>query len=150
MKLSIITINFNNAAGLRKTMESVVSQSSQHFEYIVIDGGSTDGSAEVIQQHAGKLAYWVSEADNGIYNAMNKGILKASGDYCQFLNSGDTLASPYVIERMLEVLPDCSIFYGNMIKALPNGKTYVDTGKRGNVTMLMLYKGTINHSPALI
>ncbi len=76
MKLSIITINYNNREGLRKTIESVVNQTCQDFEYIVIDGGSTDGSAEVIKEFEDKIDSWVSEPDKGIYNAMNKGIKK--------------------------------------------------------------------------
>lgn len=79
MKLSIITINRNNAAGLRRTIESVVSQTYTDFEYIIIDGASTDGSVEVIKEYSDKITYWVSEPDTGIYNAMNKGILKAQG-----------------------------------------------------------------------
>jgi len=100
MRISIITINYNNAIGLRKTMESVLSQTTQPFEYIVIDGGSTDGSAELIKQYSGRLAYWVSERDNGIYHAMNKGIDNAHGDYCIFLNSGDCLLSSDVLARL--------------------------------------------------
>jgi glycosyltransferase involved in cell wall biosynthesis len=150
MKLSIITINYNNANGLRKTIESVISQTSPDFEYIVIDGGSKDGSVDIIKKYTDKIAYWVSEPDAGIYHAMNKGILKAKGEYCQFLNSGDTLASNKTIENMLKALPDCSIFYGNMIKQLANGKTYRDKGKEGQISMLTFYKGTINHSPAFI
>jgi len=150
MKLSIITINYNNADGLKKTIESVINQTSHDFEYIVIDGGSTDGSVEVIKQYSGKLAYWVSEKDAGLYNAMNKGILKAKGEYCQFLNSGDWLTDNKVVAKMLEAMPDCSIFYGNLVKVFENGKTYRDTAKEGNVSMLNLYRGTINHSSALI
>ena len=71
-KLSIITVNLNNAGGLRKTIESVVNQTYTDFEYIIIDGGSTDGSVEVIKEYAHKITYWVSEADKGIYNTMNK------------------------------------------------------------------------------
>jgi len=82
MKLSIITINFNNVSGLLKTIESVISQTFRGFEYIVIDGGSSDGSVEVIKEYADKITCWVSEPDNGIYNAMNKGVLKATGEYC--------------------------------------------------------------------
>ena len=89
MKLSIITINRNNAAGLRRTIESVVSQTYTEFEYIIIDGASTDESVDVIKEYADKITFWVSEPDNGIYNAMNKGILKAKGEYLLFLNSGD-------------------------------------------------------------
>ena len=74
MKYSIITVNYNNKEGLRKTIESVINQTFQDFEYIVIDGGSTDGSLEVINHYAEKITYWVSEPDKGVYNAMNKGI----------------------------------------------------------------------------
>lgn len=96
--LSIITINRNNAPGLKKTIESVVTQTETDFndiEYIIIDGNSTDGSKEIIKDFAGnpeykdKITYWVSEPDTGIYNAMNKGIKKATGDYLHILNSGD-------------------------------------------------------------
>ena len=80
-KFSIITINYNNKEGLRKTIESVVGQSFRDFEYIIIDGGSTDGSIEVIKEYAGKVDYWVSEPDKGIYHAMNKGVLQAHGEY---------------------------------------------------------------------
>lgn len=89
MKLSIITVNLNNRDGLQKTIDSVVSQTFKDFEWIVIDGGSKDGSRELIEQYADHFAYWVSEPDKGIYNAMNKGIKVAKGEYLQFLNSGD-------------------------------------------------------------
>lgn len=150
LKLSIITINLNNAAGLQKTIESVVHQTSNQFEYIVIDGGSSDGSNDVIKGFTERITYWLSEPDKGIYHAMNKGILQAKGEYCQFLNSGDWLASPDVIEKMLNTLPDCSIYYGNMLKLMPNGKIHRDTCGKGNVTMLTFYKGSLNHSPAFI
>ena len=112
MKLSIITINLNNADGLRKTIESVVSQTFTNFEYLVIDGGSTDGSVDVIKQYADKITYWVSEKDKGIYNAMNKGILQAKGEYCLFLNSGDWLADNRILEKISPEL-DEDIVYGN-------------------------------------
>ena len=89
MKLSVITINYNNAEGLAKTMDSVFRQRFSDFEYIVIDGGSTDGSKDLIVNNQDKIAYWCSEKDSGIYNAMNKGIREASGEYLLFLNSGD-------------------------------------------------------------
>ena len=86
MLYSIITINFNNCDGLRRTIESVVNQTNDNYEYIVIDGGSTDGSVDVIQKYSDRISYWVSEKDDGIYNAMNKGVRHAHGDYCLFLN----------------------------------------------------------------
>lgn len=98
-KLSIITINYNNFEGLKRTVESVFDQTWQEFEYIVIDGGSTDGSKEYIESQNDKIDYWVSEPDLGIYNAMNKGIVKASGEYLLFLNSGDHFYSDSVLEK---------------------------------------------------
>ena len=89
MKLSIITVNLNNLEGLKKTYDSVVCQTFTDYEWIVIDGGSTDGSREFIEEHAEKCSYWCSEPDKGIFNAMNKGVLHANGQYCLFLNSGD-------------------------------------------------------------
>ncbi len=90
-KLSIITINYNNLEGLKRTIESIVNQTWQEFEYVIIDGGSTDGSAAYIESQSAHFDYWVSEPDKGIYNAMNKGIAKATGEYLLFLNSGDHL-----------------------------------------------------------
>ena len=104
MKLSVITINFNNRDGLRKTIESVVKQTYKDFEYIIIDGGSTDGSVDVIKEYADKIDYWVSEPDKGIYNAMNKGIDVAKGEYCIFMNSGDVFFSNDVYNEVYEDL----------------------------------------------
>jgi glycosyltransferase involved in cell wall biosynthesis len=98
-KLSIITINYNNLAGLQKTVESIMSQTWQEFEYIVIDGGSTDGGAAYLESQSDNINYWVSEPDKGIYNAMNKGIAKATGEYLLFLNSGDHLYNNEVLNR---------------------------------------------------
>lgn len=151
MLLSIITINYNNSIGLKKTIESVVNQTSNDFEYIVIDGGSTDGSLDIIKANADKITYWVSEPDRGIYHAMNKGILVSIGEYCQFLNSGDTLCSSDVTETMLSCIQQPNIQVGNMIKVWQNGRTYTDRGSASHpITFLTFYRGTINHSPAYI
>lgn len=157
MKLTIITINRNNASGLEKTMESVLSQTCREFEYVVVDGASTDGSVAVLQENAkrfGDRLKWVSEPDKGIYNAMNKGIGMASGDYIQVLNSGDCLVSDSVVERMLNALAGSgypSILYGNMLKDMPGGKIVRDKSFAGKeITFLGFYNGTLNHSPAYI
>ena len=89
MKFSIITVNYNNKEGLRKTIESVIHQTFRDFEFIVIDGGSTDGSDDVLKEYDAQIDYWVSEPDGGIYQGMNKGIKKATGEYLNFMNSGD-------------------------------------------------------------
>ena len=91
MKLSVITVNYNNAAELQRTFQSVAEQSFTDFEYLVIDGGSTDDSINQVKAYAAHIDYWISEPDGGIYDAMNKGISQAKGDYCLFLNAGDTL-----------------------------------------------------------
>ena len=102
MKYSIITVNYNNKEGLRKTIESVISQTFRDFEYIVIDGGSSDGSAELLKEYSDKITYWVSEPDKGIYNGMNKGIAKATGDYLNFMNSGDCFYDQQVLKYHLD------------------------------------------------
>ena len=156
MKLSIITINRNNAKGLEKTMQSVAAQTYKEFEYIIIDGASTDSSVEVIKSRESEYAHlkWVSEPDKGIYNAMNKGLRMASGDYIQILNSADCLASDDVTERMLLALEELkapSILYGNMVKCFPDGHQVVDKSFAGQeITMLGMYKGTLNHDPTYI
>ena len=101
-KLSIITVNLNNKAGLQKTIESVFSQTFTDYEYLVIDGGSEDGSKELIKKYENKFVYWVSEKDKGIFNAMNKGILKASGEYLLFLNSGDYFYDSAVLDDVFD------------------------------------------------
>lgn len=104
-RLTIITINLNNKQGLSKTLQSVFNQTCFKFEHILIDGGSVDGSLELIYEYLCKATgisfRWISEPDSGVYNAMNKGIRMATGDYLLFLNSGDRLASVDVIERVM-------------------------------------------------
>ncbi|WP_080055453.1 glycosyltransferase family 2 protein [Spirosoma aerolatum] len=149
-KLSIITINYNNAQGLRKTIESVVSQTSPEFEYLVIDGGSIDGSVDIIKKYEKSISYWISEKDKGIYHAMNKGILQAKGEYCQFLNSGDYLLANNVTELMLEDMPECNILYGNKLRDF-NGISKVEKSFEGRqITLLDMFMSTFFHSPAYI
>lgn len=151
MKLSIITINYNNAEGLRRTLASVATQTYRDIEHIVVDAASTDGSVDIIKEYADKADYpvlWISEKDKGVYAGMNKGIevvlgrrvinalnrselvedknigiQRATGDYIQILNSGDILAAPDVTERMVSALPDgVPILYGNMLKSYDGKK----------------------------
>jgi len=115
MKLSVITINLNDKEGLEKTIRSLFCQTFSDYEFILIDGGSTDGSLDVIEKYKDRVSYWVSEPDKGIYNAMNKGIAQAKGEYCYFLNSGDYLISENVLFDIFQ--PDCheSFICGNFI-----------------------------------
>lgn len=111
MKLSIITINYNNDSGLKKTVESIICHRFEGMEYLVIDGGSSDGSVDTIKRYEDKIGYWVSEPDLGIYNAMNKGIKQAKGEYILFINSGDTIRPDTDIKVMLPLLTGEDIIY---------------------------------------
>ncbi|KIA85258.1 glycosyltransferase family 2 protein [Flavobacterium sp. AED] len=113
-KISIITINYNNLVGLKRTVESVLNQTWKEFEYIVIDGGSTDGSMTYIESQNEHINYWVSETDNGIYNAMNKGILKATGEYLLFLNSGDYFYSDTSLQENQNRIANHDLIYFNL------------------------------------
>jgi len=113
MKLSIVTINYNNCIGLQKTIDSVCCQALAGTEFIVIDGGSTDGSLNIIVDNNDIPTYWVSEPDKGVYDAMNKGIDAASGEYCIFMNSGDCFYSSDVVSTVFPLLDGTDIIYGN-------------------------------------
>jgi len=115
-KISIVTVNYNDRAGLEKTINSVITQTYSQIEFIVIDGNSTDGSKDVINKFSNFFTYSISEPDNGIYNAMNKGIKVATGDYLLFLNSGDSLHSDTAIESVVkEMIDTLDIYYGDII-----------------------------------
>lgn len=114
IKVSIITINYNNAKGLEKTIISVILQKNVAKEYIVIDGGSNDGSKQIIEKYADKIDYWISEKDAGIYNAMNKGIAMAKGEYILFLNSGDYLLNEEALSFIFLQNKTEDIVYANL------------------------------------
>jgi glycosyltransferase involved in cell wall biosynthesis len=121
-RLSVITVNRNNADGLARTISSVLSQSYLDFEFIIIDGASDDKSPEIIRENASHLSYWISEPDKGTYHAMNKGIRVAKGEYCLFLNSGDYLVHSTVLEKVFSYNTDADIISGDVLKIRPNNK----------------------------
>lgn len=149
MKLSIITINYNNRDGLQKTINSVISQTYKDFEWIVIDGGSTDGSKELIEQYTQYITYWVSEPDKGIYNAMNKGIQVAKGKYLHFLNSGDFYYDKEVLEDVFSSEHSEAVLYGNNANYI-EGLHISDTIYPQELTLFYFFKGTISHQAAFI
>lgn len=104
-KVSVITVNYNNLKGLERTISSVLLQSFSDFEYIIVDGGSSDGSKEYIESKQEYINQWVSEKDHGVYNAMNKAIRMAQGEYCIFMNSGDH----FFLHNLWRMLPRCSM-----------------------------------------
>ena len=150
MKLSIITINLNNKNGLRKTIESVISQTYKSFEYLVIDGASTDDSIDEIKESADKINYWISEPDTGIYNAMNKGILNAKGEYCLFLNSGDGLLHADVLTELFQDNFNEDIVYGNVIKQSEHTTELSKGIGKSDITLYDLSIDRINHQACLI
>ena len=181
MKLSIITINYNNAEGLRKTLASVAAQTFRDFEHIIVDGGSTDESVEIIRQYADNEAIrpenskadnlalspyhlitsspiiWISEPDKGIYDAQNKGIRLAHGEYCYFLNAGDTFCADDVLERIFSpnalIFSSPHIIYGNELEL-----AYTDKGPKvrarakgvENPSFVDLYHSCMKHQASFI
>jgi glycosyltransferase involved in cell wall biosynthesis len=119
-KVSIITIVWNDAKGLEKTIQSVIHQTYENIEYIIIDGGSTDATVDIIKKYKNKIDYWVSEKDKGIYDAMNKGIQAATGTWVNFMNAGDTFVDNEVLEKInFESFKNDILVYG---KKLQNNK----------------------------
>lgn len=147
MKISVITINRNNAAGLKKTIDSVVRQTERPFEFIIIDGASTDDSVAVLRAHEAGIDFWVSEPDAGIYNAMNKGIANAHGDWCIFMNSGDSFSSPTVLEKLRLSGANADIICGNTIVLEDPPKRRIPPAE---ITLDFLFNHTICHQSALI
>ena len=145
MRYSVVTINYNNKDGLRRTIKSVISQTYADFEYIIIDGGSTDGSVDVIKEYTEHITYWVSEPDKGIYNAMNKGTSHATGDYIIFMNSGDCFHSSDVLSFVTNYQEDIicgKILRGNSTKPCGHQK---DT-----ITLIDLVRDTLPHQAMFI
>lgn len=144
MKLSIITVNYNDAIGLERTIKSVIIQSFHDYEFIIIDGGSTDGSVDIIKKYEEHINFWVSEPDGGIYQGMNKGLRQAKGEYVNFMNGGDCYNSKNVIENIFSLNSDADIITG-----AHTGSPHPNVGQNG-VTMLDLYTGAVDHQASFI
>lgn len=145
MRYSVITINYNNREGLKHTIDSVVCQTYNEFEFIIIDGGSTDGSVDIIKEYGKHITYWVSEKDHGIYHAMNKGVAQAHGDYCIFMNSGDRFQSPNVLDFLKDYQED--IICGKVFK----GGSSIPCGhNKPTITLVDLMRGSLPHQAMFI
>jgi glycosyltransferase involved in cell wall biosynthesis len=153
MKLSIITVNLNNAAGLQKTIDSILFQTWQEFEYIIIDGASTDNSISVIQSFKHSIIQtfsWISEPDTGIFNAMNKGVKMSSGKYTLFLNSGDFLLSSSVLEKIFANCTFTEDFICAKCAVSKNGKIEFITNPPQSFTFKNFFNTTLAHQSTFI
>lgn len=149
-RISIITINWNNAEGLEKTIKSVLQQTYTNYEYIIIDGASTDESVSIIQKYEQNISYWISEKDSGVFNAMNKGIAKATGDYCYFLNSADAFASDGVLADIFGKEEYTAPFInGHQLNDFGNYTQRVPALNRA-LTLFDFFWGTIKHQATFI
>jgi len=148
-KISVITVNYNDKAGLERTLESVVNQTWKDFEFVVIDGGSNDGSKELIEKYSDAIDYWVSEPDKGVYNAMNKGIRAANGEFVIFMNGGDTFYDSKVLENVEGLLTDqYDIYYGDshwIKKNSDRKRTYPE-----KLSFSFFYTSTLSHQSSFI
>lgn len=149
-KLSIITVNYNNLSGLKKTFESIQSQTFHDYEWIVIDGGSTDGSKEFLIQNKDYIYYWVSEHDEGIYNAMNKGIAKATGEYCQFLNSGDYYINNNVLQTVFDNNILLDVNFGDQWCINKAGKVIEHRSYPDHMSLSFLFRNPLGHQASFI
>jgi len=115
--VSIITVTYNSVAMLRKTVDSVESQTYGNKEFVIIDGGSTDGTREYLMEHRDRIDAWISEPDQGIFDAMNKGSKKATGEWIIFLNSGDLFSNDKVLEDVFsaDIPEDADVIYGDTV-----------------------------------
>ena len=150
MKYSIITVNYNNKDGLRATIESVVSQTFRDFEFIVIDGGSTDGSVDVLKEYDDKITYWVSEPDKGIYNGMNKGIAKATGDYLNFMKSGDCFYANDVLQRVTDYHSKADFIVGRDYHYDEEHQQGHASIQPPRTTMIHFFIATLDHQSSFI
>jgi len=152
IKLSIITVNLNNAKGLIQTMDSVYNQSYKDFEYLVVDGGSTDDSLTTLLNYSTKFNknfYWISETDNGVFNAMNKGIARVKGEYLLFLNSGDFLTDREVLNVLFAKEYETDII-SCRCRISQNGKQVYVTSPPINYTFGFFYINSLAHQATLI
>lgn len=144
MKISIITVNYNDRSGLEQTIKSVIGQTFRDYEYIIIDGCSSDGSVELIKQYEKDISYWVSEPDNGIYNAMNKAIDVVNGEYCIFMNSGDSFSDENTLYDVFSTKPMEDIICGNTVTV--NKIRYAPE----EITLNYMFCNTLCHQSVII
>lgn len=150
MRISVITVTFNALPALKKTMASVMGQVRADYEYIVVDGSSTDGTRDYLAQEAAEAYRWISEPDSGIYEAMNKGVRIARGDYCLFMNAGDCFVNSRVLSRIRPLLEDADIVLGNEIRVDEDGAIEGFSPSRGAFSLENLLQSSVSHQATFI
>jgi glycosyltransferase involved in cell wall biosynthesis len=148
-RVSIITINLNNASGLEKTIISVQNQDFSDYEFIIVDGFSKDSSVSIIKKYSSIITYWSSEPDTGVYNAMNKGIMKSVGEYLYFLNSGDTFVSNQVLNEIFREDPTEDLLFGNLLVVINEQVIGKALGKM-HLTFADIFNHTIKHQASFM
>ena len=153
-EISIITVVYNNAKYIEKTISSIINQTYDHIEFIIVDGGSTDGTLDIIRKYENKIGKWISEPDNGLYDAMNKGLQMATGDFVWFINSGDEIYSGSTLENVLSGMDERDdILYGGTMMIDENGN---EKGERRltppeSLTWISLRRGMlVSHQSILV
>lgn len=145
MRYSIITINYNDKEGLKRTINSVLYQTNTDYEFIIIDGGSADGSIDIIKEYEDHISYWISEKDKGVYHAMNKGVAQAHGDYLIFMNSGDSFHTSNILCSVMGYQED--IICGKVLK----GESTIPSGhNKPTISLVDLMRGSLPHQAMFI
>lgn len=148
--VSIVTVSYNEVSTIEQTILSIINQTYPNIEYIIIDGGSTDGTVDVIKKYANKIAYWVSEPDKGIYDAMNKGIAYSHGEYCNFINAGDKFCSSYILKQVMDFNHVADIIVGQDLHINENNKIVSRSILPQRYNLLHFYITTIPHQSSFI
>lgn len=149
--ITVVTVVFNDVQHIEETILSVVNQTYPNIEYIIIDGGSTDGTVDIIKKYEERIAYWVSEPDKGIYDAMNKGIQKAMGEWINFMNAGDVYAANDVLVQLMQCEhSEARILRGNIIRVYPHMKVKSVGVTTNTPNMMDMFNNTFHHQACLI
>lgn len=153
-RITVVTVSFNAKEGIERTILSVINQTYTNVEYIIIDGGSTDGTVDVVKKHEPRISYWVSESDKGIYDAMNKGIKKATGEWLIMLNAGDIFSDNQVLEKIFskDIPSNISFLYSNYYSRRPNGQRILRSTsfEEGNVLhQAIIYRRNLHQEHGL-
>lgn len=150
MKVSVITISFNAEACIERTIKSVINQCYDEFEYVVVDGNSKDGTVDIIKKYVGKISKWISEPDTGIYNAMNKAVRMAEGEYCIFMNAGDVFLNPLVLKQVSLFLEDGVDYLAGNEVSVKKGKIVDYACAPKNITTRLFVQRSLSHQASFI